>query len=292
MKALCLIFLSIGFVRAQTPAAPAAAKPAAVKPVAVKPAAAKPVMPAKPVVAAKPVAAAKPAAPPEPAREPGAYAYFVMAQGTAPMGRIVVRLYEKEMPITVKNFIDLATGMKLFTDPLKQPYRRVKRPLYNGLTFHRLIPTFMIQGGDPMGTGMGGTDAIPDEFNPTLNFDKPYLLAMANAGPNTGSSQFFITTQPGPRGFPVHLNGRHPIFGVVVEGQEVVEAIARAPRDDSDRPTTPIVMKTVTIRRFGAPVAAPAKPAAVKPAAVKPAAVKPAAAKPATPAIPAIPAKK
>ena len=233
-------------------------------------AAAKPaVAAAKPAVAAaKPVAAPKPA---EPAREPGVYVYFDMVQGAAPMGRIVARLYEKEMPLTVKNFVDLATGVKLFTDPLKQPYRRVKRPVFNGLIFHRVIPTFMIQGGDPMGTGMGGTDAIPDEFNPTLSFDKPYLLAMANAGPNTGSSQFFITTQPGPGGFPMHLSGRHPIFGVVVEGQEIVENIARVPRGEADRPTTPVVMKTVTIRRFGAPAAGAVKPAAgaVKPPAKK-----------------------
>jgi len=273
MKVLYLLgFVSLGFVFAQTPVAPAKApvKPAvtAAKPVtaAAKPAAAKPVTAAKPA-APKPAA---PKAPPEPAREPGVYAYFDMVQGTAPMGRIVAKLYDKEMPITTKNFIDLATGMKLWTDPNSRPPRRVKRPLYNGLTFHRVIPTFMIQGGDPMGSGMGGTDAIADEFHPSLSFDKPYLLAMANAGPGTGSSQFFITTEAGPRGFPVHLNGRHPIFGVVVEGQAVVEAIARASRDDMDKPLTPVVMKTVTIRRFGAPAPAPVKAAPAKPAAAKP----------------------
>jgi len=282
-----VVVLSGGLTLAQqtpAPAKPAAAKPAAAKPAT--PAAVKPAVTAAKPSAAKPVAAAKPA---EPAREPGVYAYFDIVQGTGatatPMGRIVAKLYEKESPVTVKNFTDLATGLKLWTDPSKQPYRRVKRPLYNGLTFHRVIPGFMIQGGDPMGNGMGGTDAIPDEFHPTLMFDKPYLLAMANAGPNTGSSQFFITTGAGPRGFPSHLNGRHTIFGVVLEGQDVVEAIARVPRDDSDKPNSPVIMKTVTIRRFGAPAAAPAKPAAVKPAAVKPAAAKPAAAKPAgTPA--------
>jgi peptidyl-prolyl cis-trans isomerase A (cyclophilin A) len=276
MKVLVpLLALSSGLVLAQQTPAP------------VKPAAAKP----------KPVAAAKPA---EPAREPGVYAYFDIVQGTGPkavpMGRIVAKLYEKESPITVKNFTDLATGMKLWTDPRRQPYRRVKAPLYNGLTFHRVIPGFMVQGGDPMGNGMGGTDAIPDEFHPTLMFDKPYLLAMANAGPNTGSSQFFITTAGNP---PSHLNGRHTIFGVVLEGQEVVENIARVPRGDADRPNTPVVMRTVTIRRFGA-VAAPkpagvkpaaAKPAAVKPAVVKPAAVKPAVAKPAAAAKPVAPVK-
>lgn len=275
--------ISSGLALAQqtpAPVKPAAAKPpAAVKPAAPKPAVAKPA-----VTAAKPVAAPKPA---EPAREPGVYAYFDIVQGTGaaavPMGRIVARLHEKESPITVKNFIDLATGMKLWVDPRVQPYRKVKRPLYNGLTFHRVIPGFMVQGGDPQGNGMGGTDAIPDEFHPTLMFDKPYILAMANAGPNTGSSQFFITTAPGPNGFPAHLNGRHTIFGQVVEGQEVVEAMARVPRGDQDRPNTPVVMKTVTIRRFGAPAAAPVKPVAgpAKPAA--PAAAKPAGVKPVAP---------
>jgi peptidyl-prolyl cis-trans isomerase A (cyclophilin A) len=280
MKVLfSFVALSSGLALAQQtppPAKPAAAKPAAAKPAAVKPAAVKPAAAAVKPAAAKPVAPPKPA---EPAREPGVYAYFDIVQASgaaaAPMGRIVVRLHEKESPITVKNFIDLATGLKLWVDPKTQPYRKVKRPLYNGLTFHRVIPGFMIQGGDPQGNGMGGTDAIPDEFHPSLMFDKPYILAMANAGPNTGSSQFFITTGPGPMGFPQHLNGRHTIFGQVVEGQEVVEAVARVPRGEADRPNTAVVMKTVTIRRFGA-AAAPAKPAAVKPAAAKPAASKPA----------------
>jgi peptidyl-prolyl cis-trans isomerase A (cyclophilin A) len=226
-------------------------------------------MAAKPVVPAKPVAPAKPAEPP---RDPGLYAYFDIVQGTTAMGRIVIRFYEQEMPITVKNFVDLARGAKPFTDP--KTGRRTARPLFNGLTFHRVIPGFMVQGGDPLGTGMGGVDAIADEFHPSLEFNKPFLLSMANAGPGTGSCQFFITTTPGANGFPSWLNGKHPIFGEVVEGQEVVDAIAAVPRGAGDRPETPVVMKSVVIRRFplGQPIWPVAKPvAAPKPGAVKPA---------------------
>ncbi len=215
-------------------------------------------------------------------RAPGLYATFTITQGGQPFGTIVARLFEKEMPLTVGNFTALARGTKLFTDP--KTGQRVKRPLYNGLTFHRVIPNFMIQGGDPMGTGMGGTDVIKDEFAPGIKFDKPGLLAMANAGPNTGSSQFFITERsPIP-----HLDGKHPIFGEVIEGQDVVEKIARVPRDDNDKPRTAVVMRSVRIERFPkAAPAAPAKAAPAKPAAAKPAAAKPAGAKPATPAKPA-----
>ncbi len=231
--------------------------------------------------------AAAPAAPIE--REPGLYATFEIVEGTnpktqAPMGKIVCRLYEKESPVTVENFTALARGTKLFTDPKTR--QRVKRPLFNGLTFHRVIPNFMIQGGDPLGTGMGGTDVIKDEFDPSLSFDRPGRLAMANAGPNTGSSQFFITERPTP-----HLNQRHTIFGQVIEGQDLVEKIARVPRGENDRPNVPVVMKRVTIERFPKPAPAPAKPkpaAAPKPAPVKQATpAKPAAAKPAAPAKPA-----
>lgn len=282
MKVLLLATFLSALVLGQT--APPAAKPAvpakAAVPAAAKPAVVKPAAPAaaKPVAAKKPVAPVKPAEPP---RDPGLYAYFDIVQGAAPMGRIVIRFYEQEMPITVKNFVDLARGAKPFTDP--KTGRRAARPLFNGLTFHRVIPGFMVQGGDPLGTGMGGVDAIADEFHPSLEFNKPFLLSMANAGPATGSCQFFITTTPGPMGFPKHLNGRHPIFGEVVEGQEVVDAIAAVPRGASDRPETPVVMKSVVIRRFplGQPVWPVAKPvAAPKPAVVKPAVVKPAIAVP------------
>ncbi len=205
---------------------------------------------------APPKAAAKkapaPAPPPIPLpAEPGLYAVF-----NTSMGRIVVKLYEKESPITVANFTGLARGTK--------PYRNEKtgilvrgKPFYNGLTFHRVIPGFMIQGGDPTGTGMGGggVPTIPDEFDPSLKFDQPGRLAMANTGrPHTGGCQFFITD-----GTPEHLNGKHTIFGQVVEGQDVVTAISNTPRDESDKPTTPVVIRTLLIRRVGPPpVTAPA----------------------------------
>jgi peptidyl-prolyl cis-trans isomerase A (cyclophilin A) len=156
----------------------------------------------------------------------------------------VFKLYELESPVTVRNFVDLALGRKAWTDP--KTGARVRRPLYNGLTFHRVIPGFMIQGGDPLGNGTGGTDVIKDEFHPSLKFDIPGRVAMANAGPNTGSCQFFITEAPTP-----HLNGKHTIFGQVVEGQELVGKIARAPRDSRDKPLTPVVMTKVTIERVG-----------------------------------------
>jgi cyclophilin family peptidyl-prolyl cis-trans isomerase len=206
---------------------------------------------------------AKPAAEPaKPAREPGLYMTI-----TTSMGTIVAKLFDVEAPKTVKNIADLAMGRKEWTDPKTK--QRVKRPLYNGLIFHRVIPGFMIQGGDPTGTGSGGTDVIPDEFDPSLTFDRPGRLGMANAGPGTGSCQFFITEVPTP-----HLNGKHTIFGQVVEGQDVVEKIARVPRNAEDRPNTPVRMLRVTVRREGpAPAAAkPAKPAAAKP---KPRAAKP-----------------
>lgn len=287
MKALLLGTIVTGIVLAQTPATqapkPAATKPPATtpaKPAATTPAKPAATTPAKPAATTPAAAAPKPVAPkpvapkvvvpPEPARDPGLYAYFDIVEGTGaaakPLGRIIVKFYDTEMPITVRNFVDLARGVKPWTDPNTR--RRVTKPLYNGLIFHRVIPGFMIQGGDPMGNGFGGTDAIVDEFHPSVtNFDKPYLLAMANAGPGTGSSQFFLTTKPGPNGLPVWLNGRHPIFGVVVEGSEVVDKIAELPRNEADnRPNTPVVMKSVTIRRFpaGQPIF-PVAPAAAKP---------------------------
>ena len=240
--------IAVALAGAQT-SQPPAAKP--------KPAASKP---------KTTTAAAKPAA-----REPGLYTTI-----TTTMGPITLRLYEKESPITVKNFVDLAIGSKEFTDPATK--QRVKRPLYNGLTFHRVIPGFMIQGGDPEGNGRGGTDDIPDEFHPSLTFDRPGRLAMANAGPGTGSSQFFIT-----EGVPTHLNGRHTIFGQVVSGQAVVDKIARVPTGENDMPRTPVKIVSVTFRRVG-PGETPgaAKPAVSKPKAAKPKAAKPAAAKPKT----------
>jgi len=178
---------------------------------------------------------------PPAARAPGLYATFVTSQGN-----IVVKFHEKEAPITVKNFVALAQGTKAFADP--KTGQRVTRPLYNGLTFHRVIPGFMIQGGDPIGNGTGGTDAIPDEFHPTLKFDQPGRMAMANAGPRTGSCQFFFTEVPVP-----HLNGLHTIFGQVIEGQDVVTKIGRVPRDGNDKPRTPVTILKVDIKREGPP---------------------------------------
>ena len=199
----------------------------------------------------------------KPARENGLYATLSTTQGD-----IVVKFFEKESPVTVKNFVDLAQGKKSWPDP--KTGQRVTRPLYNGLTFHRVIPDFMIQGGDPTGTGTGNTDVIKDEFDPSLKFDVPGRLAMANAGPKTGSCQFFITEVATP-----HLNGKHTIFGQVVEGEDVVKKIARVPANAQNKPNTPVVIKTVKIERVGpapeapkpmtitkqAPAKAPAAPA-------------------------------
>ena len=227
---------------------------------------------------------AAPAAPAKPAREPGLYATLQITQGGTPMGAIVYRMFETESPVTVKNFVDLALGRISWKDP--KTGTRVRRPLFNGLIFHRVIPGFMIQGGDPTGTGMGGTDAIKDEFHPSLKFDIPGRVAMANAGPGTGSCQFFITEVPTP-----HLNGKHTIFGQVVEGQEIVKRITSVPKGPGDKPSVPVVIAKVTFVRVGpvpaggivlTPTPAPAKPAATK-------APTKAAAKAATPA--AAPAK-
>src|SRR5882672_2600990 len=199
-------------------------------------------------------AAAKPAAPTAPAREPGTYATF-----TPSLGTIVCILYEKESPITVKNFIALARGgSKAWTDP--KTGQKTTRALYTGTIFHRVIPGFMIQGGDPMGTGMGdgGMTPIPDEFSPNLTFDKPGRLAMANAGPKTGTCQFFITEVPTP-----HLNGKHTIFGQVVEGQELVGKIARVPAGPDNKPNVPVKIVSIKIVREG-PAPATAAPAVKK----------------------------
>lgn len=179
-----------------------------------------------------------------PARADGLYATFETS-----MGPIVVQLFEKEAPITVKNFVDLTLGRKLWRDP--KTGTRVRRPLYAGTIFHRVIPGFMIQGGDPSGTGMGDPGfVIVDEFVPTLKFNVPGRLAMANTGePKTGNCQFFITEVPLP---PAHLDGKHTIFGTVVEGQDLVGKIARVPRDSNDKPRTAVRLVKVTFQRVGA----------------------------------------
>ncbi|HUE23116.1 MAG TPA: peptidylprolyl isomerase [Bryobacteraceae bacterium] len=189
--------------------------------------------------------AAAPAA--TPAREPGLYATIKTS-----MGDITVKLFEKEAPITVRNFRGLATGTKEWKDP--KTGAMVKRPLYPGTIFHRVIPGFMIQGGDPLGTGMGDPGfTIPDEFVPSLKFDVPGRLAMANIGqPHTGGSQFFITEVPTP-----HLNGKHTIFGQVIEGQDLVTKITHVPTK-ADKPLTPIKIVSIVFKREGPPPVAPA----------------------------------
>jgi peptidyl-prolyl cis-trans isomerase A (cyclophilin A) len=145
------------------------------------------------------------------------YALFKTTRGT-----LTVKLFEKDAPKTVANFVGLATGAKEWTDPRSGAKSHAK--LYDGTQFHRVIPQFMIQGGDPLGQGVGGPGyKFADEFGSGKSFDKPGLLAMANAGPNTNGSQFFITEVPTP-----HLNNKHTIFGEVVKGFELVPQIARA----------------------------------------------------------------
>lgn len=188
-----------------------------------------------------------------PAREPGLYATI-----NTSMGPITARLFEKEAPITVRNFMALARGTKAWRDPKTR--EMVKRPLYPGTIFHRVIPGFMIQTGDPTGTGAGDVGfTIPDEFVPSLKFDVPGRLGMANTEePHTGASQFFITEVP-----TTHLNGKHTIFGQVVEGQELVGKIARVPTVN-DKPRTPVRIVSITFQREGPPP--PPEPAAKKPA--------------------------
>jgi peptidyl-prolyl cis-trans isomerase A (cyclophilin A) len=199
---------------------------------------------------------------PPPALEPGLYAIFNTSMGT-----ITALLYEKEAPITVRNFVALARGTKPWKDP--KTGAMVAKPLYNNITFHRVIPNFMIQTGDPTATGSHDCGfTIKDEIVPSLKFDRPGRLAMANTSrPNTGSCQFFITEVPYPSLDPAPGNSGYSIFGQVVEGQDLVGKIARVPRDSNDKPRTPVRLISVTIKRVGPPPepttkAAPKKTAA------------------------------
>jgi peptidyl-prolyl cis-trans isomerase A (cyclophilin A) len=160
-------------------------------------------------------------------------------------GPIRVRLFPDTAPKTVENFIGLATGTKPWRNPATGAQEQ--GPLYEGTIFHRVIPNFMIQGGDPLGTGRGGPGhQFEDEVAGPHRFDRPGYLAMANAGPGTNGSQFFITQVPTP-----WLDGKHTIFGEVVEGMEVVEAMARVDTDASDRPVEELRLERVTIEQGG-----------------------------------------
>jgi peptidyl-prolyl cis-trans isomerase A (cyclophilin A) len=181
------------------------------------------------------------------------------------MGRITCKLFEKEAPETVANFVGLAQGTKDWTNPVTHQKMQGK-PLYDGTTFHRVIPGFMIQGGDPLGNGEGDPGYyVNDEFDPNLNFDVPGRLAMANSGPNTDGSQFFVTEAPYDS-----LDQHYTIFGQCdPHSVIVVQSIARVERDAKDKPLDPVVLKKVTIVRDGQPMppspvetTAPAAPAA------------------------------
>ncbi|MES9540661.1 peptidylprolyl isomerase [Spirillospora sp. NPDC049024] len=161
------------------------------------------------------------------------------------LGKIVIQLYPEHAPETVANFVELAEGTRTWTDP--NTGQKTDRPLYNGTIFHRVIDQFMLQGGDPLGTGTGGPGyQFKDEFHPDLKFNRPYLLAMANAGPGTNGSQFFITLSVA---HTQHLTGRHTIFGKVIEGTDVVDRIGKVPTGRMDRPKEDVVIESVTIER-------------------------------------------
>jgi peptidyl-prolyl cis-trans isomerase A (cyclophilin A) len=173
------------------------------------------------------------------ARESGVYATFQTSEGT-----VVCRLFEKDAPKTVANFIELAEGKREWTHPATK--KKSSDRLYDGTIFHRVIPNFMIQGGDPTGTGYGGPGyKFEDETKGSPHkFDKNGKLAMANSGPNTNGSQFFITVAATP-----WLTGNHTIFGEVVEGQEIADKIANVPRGPQDKPRKEVVLEQVKIER-------------------------------------------
>jgi len=198
-----------------------------------------------------------------PAKEPGLYWTFETS-----MGDIHCKLYETEAPLTVHNMVRLALGKMSYVDP-KTNQTVTGKKFFDGLTFHRVIPNFMIQGGDPLGNGQGGPGGpgfpFKDEFSPNLQFNVPGRLAMANAGPGTNGSQFFITEVPTP-----HLNGHHTIWGQCGD-LDVVKAIARVQRDGNDKPLVPVTLQKVTIVPEGQAVPAPPSAPASAPSQAAPA---------------------
>lgn len=205
---------------------------------------------------------------------PGLYATMVTS-----MGVVRFKFFELETPHTTKNFVDLTLGRKTWRDPVTQ--RTMRKPLIPGTTFHRVIPTFMIQGGDPSATGKGDVGFVtPDEFRQDLLFDRPGRVAMAHAGVGTASSQFFMTEAEAP-----WLNGKYTVFGQVVEGLDVVKAIARVPKDGDDKPVKPVTILKVTFEREGPPPPnAPEGRPSMKKSGAGAAKAVPAAARPAPPA--------
>ncbi|HEX5071215.1 MAG TPA: peptidylprolyl isomerase [Vicinamibacterales bacterium] len=166
------------------------------------------------------------------------YAHFETS-----LGNFTIELFDTKAPNTVANFVGLAEGTREWTHPGTK--KKEKKPYYDGIIFHRVINGFMIQGGDPLGQGFGGPGyQFDDEFHPELRHDRAGILSMANAGPRTNGSQFFITLGPTP-----HLDRKHSVFGAVTEGLDVVKKIGATPVDRQDRPTTPVVMNRVWIER-------------------------------------------
>jgi peptidyl-prolyl cis-trans isomerase A (cyclophilin A) len=167
----------------------------------------------------------------------------VNAEFVTSEGNFTIRLYDTEAPNTVANFVGLAEGSKEWTDP--RTNAKVTQPYYNGTIFHRVIDGFMIQGGDPLGQGIGGPGYnFADEFHPSARHGKAGILSMANRGPNTNGGQFFITLGPTP-----HLDDRHSVFGEVVSGMDVVKKIGSTPTGDRDRPLKDVVIQAVRIER-------------------------------------------
>ena len=169
---------------------------------------------------------------------PGVYAQFVTSEGN-----FTVRLYDQEAPRTVENFVGLAEGTKEWMDP--RTSEKVQKPYYDNVIFHRVIKGFMIQGGDPLGQGIGGPGyTFADEFHPKARHNKAGILSMANRGPNTNGGQFFITLGATP-----HLDDRHSVFGEVVEGMDVIEKIGATATNERDRPLTDVAIQSIQIER-------------------------------------------